>query len=173
MNESEAAAFLHIKVRQLQELRKRGGVPHMRITRKVTLYRREDLDAWLNIIEWPSVERVAISDRILNMSKINKKTQSPTPEGILLECDKNFHRAAGEEWHHRLADVDKSLQTIYDLSDESVDRNELFKLMSSLKQNQTIRCQFVEGFVRRCRAKSGTVIATRVFELINFYPTSK
>ncbi len=46
-NETEAAAYLHQKPRTIRDWRARRGLPCFKPTAKVTLYRRADLDAWL------------------------------------------------------------------------------------------------------------------------------
>jgi len=47
-SEAEAAAYLHQKPRTIREWRARRGLPCFKPTAKVTLYRRADLDAWLD-----------------------------------------------------------------------------------------------------------------------------
>jgi hypothetical protein len=47
-NEAEAAAYLHQKPRTIREWRATRGLPCFKPTAKVTLYRRQDLDAWLD-----------------------------------------------------------------------------------------------------------------------------
>jgi hypothetical protein len=48
LNEQEACAFLHQKnPRTLRLWRKTRGLPHYAPTRKVILYRKSDLVAWL------------------------------------------------------------------------------------------------------------------------------
>jgi len=46
-NEAEAAAYLHQKPRTIREWRATRGLPCFKPTAKVTLYKRADLDAWL------------------------------------------------------------------------------------------------------------------------------
>jgi hypothetical protein len=46
-SEGEAAAYLHQQPRTLRLWRNRRGLPHFKPTSKVVLYRRADLDAWL------------------------------------------------------------------------------------------------------------------------------
>lgn len=47
-NEREAADYLHVKPRTLRDWRNRRSLPAFKPTAKVTLYRRADLDAWLD-----------------------------------------------------------------------------------------------------------------------------
>ena len=47
LNEAEAAALLKIKPRVARLWRVTRGLPHFKPTRKVVLYRRDDLLAWL------------------------------------------------------------------------------------------------------------------------------
>ena len=47
LNETEAAALLHLEPRTLRLWRQQRGLPHFKPTRKVVLYRRSDLLAWL------------------------------------------------------------------------------------------------------------------------------
>jgi hypothetical protein len=47
-SEAEAAAYLHQKPRTIRDWRARRGLPCFKPTAKVTLYRRADLDAWLD-----------------------------------------------------------------------------------------------------------------------------
>ena len=46
--EAEAAAYLHQKPRTIRDWRATRGLPCFKPTAKVTLYRRQDLDAWLD-----------------------------------------------------------------------------------------------------------------------------
>jgi len=46
-SEAEAAAYLHQKPRTIREWRATRGLPCFKPTAKVTLYRKADLDAWL------------------------------------------------------------------------------------------------------------------------------
>lgn len=46
-SEAEAAAYLHQQPRTLRLWRAARGLPHFKPTSKVVLYRRADLDAWL------------------------------------------------------------------------------------------------------------------------------
>jgi excisionase family DNA binding protein len=46
-NEAEAAAYLHITKRTCREWRATRGLPACKPTPKVTLYRKSDIDAWL------------------------------------------------------------------------------------------------------------------------------
>ena len=46
-NEAEAAAYLHQKPRTIRDWRATRGLPCFKPTAKVTLYKRADLDAWL------------------------------------------------------------------------------------------------------------------------------
>ena len=48
LTEAEAAAYLHQKPRTIREWRATRGLPCFKPTAKVTLYRRQDLDAWLD-----------------------------------------------------------------------------------------------------------------------------
>ena len=47
LDEKQAAAFLHITPRVARLWRSTRGLPHFKPTKKVTLYRRSDLLAWL------------------------------------------------------------------------------------------------------------------------------
>jgi len=47
MNEREAASYLRTKPRTLKLWRHTRGLPHSRISNKVVLYTRSDLDGWL------------------------------------------------------------------------------------------------------------------------------
>jgi hypothetical protein len=47
LSEKAAADFLHIKPRVCRLWRKTRGLPHYAPTRKVILYRKSDLVAWL------------------------------------------------------------------------------------------------------------------------------
>jgi hypothetical protein len=47
LNEKEAAAFLRITPRLCRLWRSTRGLPHFRPTKKVIIYRRPDLLAWL------------------------------------------------------------------------------------------------------------------------------
>lgn len=47
LNETEAAALLHQEPRTLRLWRHARGLPHFKPTRKVVLYRRADVLAWL------------------------------------------------------------------------------------------------------------------------------
>jgi excisionase family DNA binding protein len=47
-DDPQACAYLHIESRTLRLWRHERGLPHMKITSKVILYRRSDLDKWLN-----------------------------------------------------------------------------------------------------------------------------
>ena len=47
-SEAEAATYLHQKPRTIRDWRARRGLPCFKPTAKVTLYRRQDLDAWLD-----------------------------------------------------------------------------------------------------------------------------
>ena len=46
-NEGEAANYLHQKPRTLKLWRRQRGLPHFKVTGKVVLYSRTDLDQWL------------------------------------------------------------------------------------------------------------------------------
>jgi len=48
LNETEAAALLHLEPRTLRLWRQSRGLPHFKPTRKVVLYRRSDLLGWLD-----------------------------------------------------------------------------------------------------------------------------
>jgi hypothetical protein len=61
-SEAEAAAYLHQKPRTIRDWRAQRGLPCFKPTAKVTLYRRADLDAWLDrtrVAFPPRVRRVA------------------------------------------------------------------------------------------------------------------
>lgn len=47
-SDTEAAAYLHVKPRTLRFWRQMRGLPFLAPTPKVRLYRRTDLDAWLD-----------------------------------------------------------------------------------------------------------------------------
>lgn len=47
MNEAEAAAYLRQKPRTLRLWRRTRGLPFFKLTSKVILFRRADIDAWL------------------------------------------------------------------------------------------------------------------------------
>jgi hypothetical protein len=47
LNESEAASFFGIEPGTLRLWRRRRGLPHIRITKRVVRYRQTDLEAWL------------------------------------------------------------------------------------------------------------------------------
>ena len=46
-NETEAAVYLRQKPRTLRLWRTRRALPHFKPTKKIVLYRRADLDNWL------------------------------------------------------------------------------------------------------------------------------
>ncbi|MCO5053405.1 MAG: helix-turn-helix domain-containing protein [Verrucomicrobiae bacterium] len=47
LTEAEAALYLNVKPRTIRLWRVMRGLPHFKPTHKVTLYSREDLNAWL------------------------------------------------------------------------------------------------------------------------------
>lgn len=47
LTEPQAAAYLHQKPRTLRLWRRRRALPHFKLTGKVVLYSRADLDGWL------------------------------------------------------------------------------------------------------------------------------
>lgn len=47
LDEALACDYLHQTPRTLRDWRKRRGLPHCKVTAKVILYRKGDLDAWL------------------------------------------------------------------------------------------------------------------------------
>jgi hypothetical protein len=47
-NEREAAAYLKQQPRTLRLWRHTRGLPHLKITSKVVLYRKDDIDGWLS-----------------------------------------------------------------------------------------------------------------------------
>ena len=47
LTELEAAAYLHQQPRTIRAWRTLRGLPHFKPTHKVTLFRRQDLVAWL------------------------------------------------------------------------------------------------------------------------------
>lgn len=47
-DEPQAAAYLHQKPRTIRLWRHARGLPHIKVTGKVILYRRADLDGWLD-----------------------------------------------------------------------------------------------------------------------------
>lgn len=47
LSESEAATFLKTSVRTIRDWRRFRGLPHVRISNKVVLFRAADLDGWL------------------------------------------------------------------------------------------------------------------------------
>lgn len=48
LSEPEAAAYLHQKPRTIRLWRTRRGLPHLKVTGKVILYRKSELDNWLD-----------------------------------------------------------------------------------------------------------------------------
>jgi hypothetical protein len=69
-NEAEAAAYLHQKTRTIRDWRAKRGLPCFKPTAKVTLYRRADLDEWLDR------SRVAFPPR---SNATCRKDSAPTP----------------------------------------------------------------------------------------------
>lgn len=48
LNEREVAAYLRQKPRTIRLWRKTQGLPHIKITHKVVVFRRTDIDEWLS-----------------------------------------------------------------------------------------------------------------------------
>ena len=46
--DAEAAAYLRQQPRTIRDWRNRRALPHIKVTSKVILFRRSDLDAWLD-----------------------------------------------------------------------------------------------------------------------------
>lgn len=60
LNTHEASEYSHVSVTNLAQLRYQGSGPkYLKPTPRVVLYRREDLDAWLNASERTSTAEVA------------------------------------------------------------------------------------------------------------------
>ena len=63
LTEQEAAAFLGISVRFLQNRRTRGGgPPYVEISRRCVRYRRRDLIPWLDALSKPHTSAKTASD---------------------------------------------------------------------------------------------------------------
>lgn len=48
LSEPQAAEYLHQQPRTVRLWRAKRGLPHLKVTNKVVLYRRAELDLWLN-----------------------------------------------------------------------------------------------------------------------------
>jgi excisionase family DNA binding protein len=48
LNDEQVAGLLFVDQRTLRKWRRERGLPHVKLTAKVILYRRADLDKWLS-----------------------------------------------------------------------------------------------------------------------------
>lgn len=60
--DAEAAKYLRQQPRTIREWRHTRGLPHIKVTSKVILFRRADLDAWLDrhAVTIPPVRQIQI-----------------------------------------------------------------------------------------------------------------